>query len=99
MRSGGLERDFFSSSNELQMLCDQICRDAVEIEPLATAENGGQHLLRLGGCENKFHVRGRLLEGLQKCVKRSCREHVHFVDQINFVTAFGWRVPNVLPQF
>ena len=23
---------------------------------------------------------------------------MHFIDQIDFVTTFGWRVPNVLPQ-
>ena len=41
---------------------------------------------------------GRLLERLQKRVERSGREHVHFIDQINFVTALGWRITNIVAQ-
>ena len=65
---------------------------------MTTAQDCRQNFLRLGGGENKFHMRGRLLERLQKRVERSGREHVHFIDKINFVTALGWRITNVVAQ-
>jgi len=34
MRSRWLQRDLFLSSDELEVLCYEICRDAMEIEPL-----------------------------------------------------------------
>ena len=64
MRSRGLERDFFFSSDELQMFRYEICRDTVKIESLTPAQNGGQHFLRLGRRENKFHMPRRLFESL-----------------------------------
>ena len=64
MRRRGCERDFLFSSDELQMFGDEVCRDTVKIKPLATAQNGWQHFLRLGGRENKFHMRGRFFESL-----------------------------------
>src|SRR5262245_38225644 len=98
MRSCGLKRDFLFSGNELQMCCDEVRWNAVEIKPLATAQNGWENFLRFGGREDKFHMRGRLLERLQKRVERRWREHVHFVDQINFVAPLGRRVAHVLAE-
>ena len=70
MRRRRFQRNFFLPGNKLQMLSNQICRDAVEIEALAAAQNSRQNFLRLGGRENKFHMRRRLLERFQKCIKR-----------------------------
>jgi hypothetical protein len=80
------------------MFRDQICWNAVEIKPLATTQNRRENFLRLGGREDKFHMFGRLFEGLQKRIKRRWREHVYFIDQINFVTPLRWRVPNVFAE-
>ena len=38
----------------------------------------------LGRCEKEFNMFGRLFEGLQESIKRRCREHVNFVDYIDF---------------
>ena len=85
VRCRRLQRNLLFSGDELQMLRDQVCRDPVEIESLTAAQNCWQNSLRLGRCENKFHVLGRLFQRLQKRIKRRLREHVHFVDQVNFV--------------
>jgi hypothetical protein len=70
----------------------------MQIESLATAEDGRQNFLRLGRSENKFHVLWGLFQRLQKRVERGGRKHVHLVDEINFVTPFGRRIPNILAQ-
>ena len=98
VRGRGLERDFLLSGDELQMLRNQIRRDAVQVEALAAAQDCRQNFLRLSRCENEFHVRWRLFEGLEQGVERGGRKHVHFVDQIDFVTAFGGCVANVIAQ-
>ncbi len=98
MPSRRLQRDFFLVGNELQMLRNQISGNAVKIEALAATQNGRQNLLRLGRGENKFHMRRRFFERLQKGVERRRRQHVHFVDEINFVTTLRRRITNVLAQ-
>src|SRR5438046_1313400 len=98
VRRRGLKRDLFFSGDQLQVLRDQVCRNAMEVEPLTAAENGGQNLLRFGRRENKFHMLGRLFQRLQKRIKRCSREHVHLVDQINFVTALCRSITDVLAQ-
>jgi len=70
----------------------------VKIEPLTAAQNSWQNFLWLSGRENKFHMLGRLLQRLQERIKCCWRKHVHFVDQINLITALGRRITNVLPQ-
>src|SRR5262249_714832 len=70
----------------------------MQIESLATTKDGRQNFLRLSGSKNELHVLWRLLQCFQERVKRRGRQHVHFVDEVNFVTAFGRRIPNVLAQ-
>ena len=69
-------------------------RDAAEIEAHAAAEDGHRDLPDLGGCEDEFHVGRRLLERLQEAVEGRRREHVHFVDDVDFVGRLGRRVFN-----
>src|SRR5262249_37852573 len=69
MRRSSLERDLLFLRNELQVLRNQIRGNAMQIEPLTTAENGRQNFLRLGGGENKFHMLGRLFQRLQKRIE------------------------------
>ena len=59
--------------------------DGLEIKSLATTLNGGGNFVRLGGAQNKFHVRRRLFHGLQQRVEGRRGEHVHFVNDVNFV--------------
>ena len=98
MRGCRFKRDLFFLGDELEMIGNQFRRDSVEIEPLATAYNRGQHFLRLGRCENKFHVRRRFLQRFEKRIKRRRRQHMHFVDDINFVARLRWRVTDVFAE-
>ena len=84
--------------DELQMIRDQVRRNAVQIEALAAAQNCRQHLLRLGRREDEFHVRGRLLERLEQRVERRRGEHVHLVDDVDLELPFARRVANVVAQ-
>ena len=96
VRGCRFKRDLFFLGDELEMIGNQFRRDSVEIEPLATAYNRGQHFLRLGRCENKFHVLRRLFQRLQKRIKRRLREHMHFVDQVNFVATLGRGIAHIV---
>jgi hypothetical protein len=93
-----IERDLFLSGDELQMLRDQIRRDAMEIEALAAAQNCRQNLLRLGGGEDELHVRRRFLERLEQGIERRRSEHVHFVDDVDLEMPLARRVADVVPQ-
>jgi hypothetical protein len=42
-------------------------------------------LVGFGGAEDEFHVRGRLFHGLEQGVEGLAREHVDFVDDVDFV--------------
>ena len=75
----------FFGDHVAQMRRDAACGDWLEIKSLATTLNCGGHFVRLGGAQNKFHVRRRLLHGLQQRVECWRGEHVHFVNDVNFV--------------
>ena len=44
-----------------------------------------RHLVRFRRCENKDHTLGRLLKRLKEGIKRFRREHVHFVNDVDFI--------------
>ena len=84
--------------DELQMLRDQIRGNPMQIETLATAQNGRQHLLRLGRGKDELHVLGRLFERLEQRIEGLRGEHVHFVDHVDFVFPLDRRITNVVAQ-
>ena len=73
-------------------------RQALEVELQAARQHRHRQLLRVGGGEQEFHVRRRLLERLQQRVERVRREHVHLVDEVHLVAAAGRRVLHVVEQ-
>ena len=70
VRGCGLERDLFLAGDELQVLCDQVCRDAMQIKTLAATQNRRQNFLRFGCGEDKFYVRRRFFERFEERVER-----------------------------
>ena len=70
----------------------------MEIEALAATHDRRQNFLRFGRRKNEFHVGWRLLKRFQKRVERGRGEHMHFVDDIDLVARFGWRVARVFAQ-
>ncbi len=57
----------------------------MEVEPLAARDDGGRHLVGLGGGQHEDDVRRRLLQRLQEGVEGLGRQHVHLVHQIHLV--------------
>ena len=55
--------------------------------------------MRFGRCEEKFNVLRRFFECLKQRIKRSSREHVYFINDVDFVGALRWRVLTVVAQF
>ena len=71
----------------LQVIGDVADSDALKIKNLASRKNGWQHLVLFGSRQNKNGMRGRLLQGFEKCIKCSLREHVNLVDDVDLVLA------------
>ena len=71
-----------------QLPYDNIARDGFEVEYLAAREDGGKYLLLLGGSHDEDDILGWLLQRFEEGVERRRREHVHLVDDIDFVTPY-----------
>ena len=80
------------------MLHDLLQAQAAEIEPLASAQNGRRDLVRLGGGKDEDDMLGRLFEGLQQSVEGLGRQHVDFIDDVDFVATLGRPVADRFPQ-
>ena len=90
--------DLFLSGHLFQPGGDVGGLDAAEIIPLAAGEDGGGHLVDLGGGQNKDDVRRRLLHDLQQGVEGRDGEHVHLVDDIHLVLADAGGIGGLVPQ-
>ena len=62
------------------MVHDVVDRDPLEIIYLATAQDGGYHLVLFRGGQDKNGVGRRFLERLEECVEGLRSEHVHLID-------------------
>ena len=69
-----------------------------KIMSLASGENGQGNLLRLGGCKHEQHMGRWLFKRFQQSIKGCCREHVDFINDVNFVAAVGRHVPDIIPD-
>ena len=63
----------------------QIAVDAAQIETLAARQDSDRHLADFGGREHEFGVRWRLFQRLQQRIEGLRREHMHFIEDIDFV--------------
>ena len=71
-------------------------RQALQIKTLTTGKHGYRNFADFRGGENKFNMSRRLFQRFQQCVEGVFREHVHFVDNINFITRIGRLVTNAV---
>ena len=76
----GLCLDAFALCHHLEVVYNAGHGHAVEVINLATADDGGQYLVLLGGGEDEDDVGWRFLERLEEGVEGSRREHVYLVD-------------------
>ncbi len=89
MQGGGIGLYAFGGAYLLQPLNDGWRRDAPEVEPLTTGYDGAGETMGLGGGQNEYDVRGRLLKGFEEGVGGCVGEHVGFVQDVHLVFAFG----------
>ena len=87
----------------VKYVTDTLCYDLAwhepEIETQTTRQNRGGNLVYLGCGKDENRVRRRLFERLQKSIERSLGKHVHFVDDVDLVSADrGWKV-DLVRQF
>ena len=80
------------------MLCRHFVADRLEVETLATADDGGGQLVRLGRGEEEFHVRRRLFEGFEQGIEGRSAQHVHLVDQVDTELASRGEEADILAQ-
>ena len=95
----GSQLDALEASNLLQVCGDQRRGDAPQVEPLATAQDRGENLLRLGRGKDEFDVLRRLLQRLEQRVERSRRQHVDLVDDVDLILPARGGVADIVPQF
>jgi hypothetical protein len=68
----------------------------LQIELQAARQHRHRQLLRVGGGEQKLHVRRRLFQRLQQRVERVLGQHVHLIDQVHLEASPRWCVLGVL---
>ena len=98
VQRGAVNRHAFLLRDLAEVRNNQRDRDAAQIEALAAGKDGGQHLLRVRGGEEKLYVGGRLFERLEQRIERRRREHVDFVDDVDLELRRGGRVLAGLAQ-
>ena len=57
---------------------------------LAARGDGDRYFIGISGSHNKDDVLGWLLECFEKSVESRFGEHMHFINNINFIFAFCW---------
>ncbi len=72
--------------------------DAAKIEPLAPGDDSGEHLLNLGGGQDKDDMLRRLLQHLKEGVHRPLGEHMGLIHDVNPVFGDIGEEVGLLPQ-
>ena len=54
--------------------------------------------MRVSSCQNKNYVSRRFFQSFQKCIESFRCQHMHFVDDVNFVPAIYRSKSKLLPQ-
>ena len=81
--------NFFGDQNMLQTRNDLLRRQRLQMELQATGQHRYRHFLRVGGRQQEHHMRRWLFQGFQQRIETAVRQHVHFVDQVDFVATPG----------
>ncbi|CUI80935.1 Uncharacterised protein [Achromobacter kerstersii] len=92
------KRDGFLTQHRLQVTNDGVGRHLLQIELQATRQHRHRNLLRIGGGQDKFDVRGRLFQRLQHGVESVAGQHVHFVDHVDLEAPRARRVHRLFEQ-
>jgi len=86
----------FSFGNVLEVLNGVLNPYPVEVENLATRQDGGKNFMLLGGGHDENGMGWRFLECFQKGVESACGQHVHLINDVNAVFPNLGRYANLL---
>ena len=70
-----------------QVLRHLVSSNGTEVKALHAGQNSCKNFLRVGGTHDKRHMRRRLLQRLEQCVKRRRSKHVHLIDDVDLALA------------
>ena len=79
----------FFCGNCLKMLDQQLLRHPAQVKPLAAGQDRHRNFANFRGGKDELYMRRRLFQRFQQAVERSLGEHVHFVDDKNFIAGAG----------
>ena len=82
----------------MQLAHNVLSGDSRKVVDLATAQDGGNNLMLLGGGEDEDGVSRGLLESLQEGIERCSRQHVHLVDDIHAIFAYWGRDAHLVDE-
>ena len=89
----------FLHGDAAQLARDFLRRQAAKAVVLAAAQDGRDDLLRLGGCQDKDHVLGRLFQRLQERIEGRPAHHVRLVENVDLLAAAHGAQADLLAQF
>ena len=95
---GLIQIDVFLVGHILQPGSNVLLTDAAEGKPLAPGQDGGRHLMKLGGRQNKQQMLRRLLNDFQQRIEGGQGQHMHLIDDIHPLFYLGRRVNRIVPQ-
>ena len=80
----------------MRQVIRHLLRSHVAQHELQTAaQYGNRYFVRVGRRQNKFHMLRRFFQRFEHGIERAFRQHVHFINDIDFVFACGRRVLGV----
>ena len=91
-------RDALFSSYMRQMIGYSPRLDTIKIKNLATRQDRGQYLVLFGCGQDENGVSGWFFQGFEKGIESRRRQHVHLVNDIDFVFTGLRRVANLIDQ-
>ena len=90
--------DLFLTGHVEQALGNIITGNAPELIALTPRQDGHGNPFRFGRRQDEDDMGRRFFQGLQQGIESFGRQHVHFIDDINFLMPFGRHEFNRFPQ-
>ena len=98
LQSGRLGLDTFLTKNCRHVISHDLRRHITKIELQTARQDRHRHLLRVGRCQNKFHILRRFFERLEHGVKGMRSQLMDFVNHVDLVTSVRRCIHSLLKQ-
>ena len=90
--------DGFCMCDSCKCLDNFFNGDASEIEPLTAGKNRHWYFVHFRCGKYKYDVRRRFFKRFEESVECFLRQHVHFIDDVDFIFAAGRRIPDGITE-